>query len=116
MQAPMVGTWDVQLHQVRPFTIHGDLYYEVHVTRRDDPVPQMVALRIPQHVLPQTPLPNEAYRITFLMGQVTAAQKITWHPQNSYKTEKFVTNLAMRGHYNVALARSRENADRRRYD
>lgn len=76
MQPPMIGTWDVLLHEVKPFTIHGDLYYEVHVVRTSDPVPKMLALRIPQHAVPTPPLGGETWRITFLMGQVTAAEKI----------------------------------------
>ena len=77
MQPPMVGNWNIQLHAVRPFTIHGDVYYEVHAIRTDDPLQQMFALRIPQHLVMQPPATGESWRLTFLMGQVTGAVKIT---------------------------------------
>ena len=76
MQPPMVGTWDVELHHVRPFTIHGDIYYEVHVIRTDDPANKMLSLRIPQHAIAPPPLPGQHWRLTFLMGQVTTAEKL----------------------------------------
>ena len=48
MPLPMLGNWSVEVKAVRPFTIHGDLYYEVHVVNPDDSA-QLVALRIPEH-------------------------------------------------------------------
>ena len=77
MQPPMIGTWDVELHQVRPFTIHGDLYYEVHAMRLAEPVQMLVAIRIPQHAAATPPTSGERWRLSFLMGQVTSAEKIT---------------------------------------
>jgi hypothetical protein len=47
MNAPMVGSWSVQVKEVRPFTIHGDLYYELHVTRTDVAHTDLLAIRVP---------------------------------------------------------------------
>jgi hypothetical protein len=74
MNAPMVGNWQVEVKAVRPFTIHGDLYYELHVVRRDDPGGQMLALRVPQHATRGAPQPGDRLEVTFLMGQVTSAR------------------------------------------
>ena len=53
MNAPMVGSWVVDVQAVQPFTIHGDLYYELHVTRRDDAAGgQVLALKVPAHAIP----------------------------------------------------------------
>lgn len=72
MQTPMVGTWDVTIHNVKPFTIHGDVYYEVHIVRTDDAENRLLALRIPQHAAKTVPQSGETWQLTFLMGQVTA--------------------------------------------
>lgn len=37
MNAPLAGSWSVEVRAVRPYAIHGDLYYELHVVRTDDP-------------------------------------------------------------------------------
>ena len=76
MNAPMVGSWSVQVSEVRPFTIHGDLYYELHVTRLDSPSSDLLAIRVPQHALAGSPKPGDKLSIAFLMGQVTTAQRI----------------------------------------
>ena len=76
MNAPMVGNWLVEVKAVRPFTIHGDLYYELHVARTDEPEGQVFALRVPQHATQGVPQPGERLEVTFLMGQVTAAKPI----------------------------------------
>jgi len=75
MQPPMVGSWTVRVHAVRPFTIHGDLYYELHVTRTDEPQPTGFALRVPQHATAREPAPDQTLVVTFLMGQVTSARE-----------------------------------------
>jgi hypothetical protein len=75
MNAPMVGSWVVDVQAVRPFTIHGDLYYELHVTRRDDDAGgQVLALKVPAHATSGTPAAGQTLSVTFLMGQVTAAK------------------------------------------
>jgi hypothetical protein len=76
MDAPMVGSWSVEVKAVRPFTIHGDLYYELHVVRLDDPAPQPLALRLPRHAVVTEPKRGDRLNVTFLMGQVTAAKPV----------------------------------------
>jgi hypothetical protein len=66
----MIGTWTVDVKAVRPFTIHGDLYYELHVTRPEQPE-QGLAIRVPQHAAQAEPQPGQRLVLTFLMGQVT---------------------------------------------
>jgi hypothetical protein len=72
MQTPMVGTWTVNVKAVRPFTIHSDLYYELHVTRDEAP-DQVLAVRVPQHAFTSEPQAGVRLTLTFLMGQVTSA-------------------------------------------
>jgi hypothetical protein len=74
MNAPMVGSWRVEVKAVRPFTIHGDLYYELHVVRTDEAGGQVLALRVPQHATLGVPQAGDRLEVTFLMGQVTAAR------------------------------------------
>lgn len=73
--APMLGNWPVQVRSVRPFTIHSDLYYELHVFRLDEPTGQLLAIRVPQHAVTEEPKPGDKLTLTFLMGQVTSARK-----------------------------------------
>ncbi len=74
MQTPMVGSWIVTVHAIRPFTIHGDLYYELHVTKDTDD--NVLALRVPEHAC-STPLTSGIRaELTFLMGQVTAVKTL----------------------------------------
>jgi hypothetical protein len=72
----MIGSWQVQVHGVRPYTIHGDLYYELQVTRLDANEPHGYAVRVPQHAATQQPQPGDRLEITFLMGQITAAKPL----------------------------------------
>jgi hypothetical protein len=75
MQPPMVGSWQVRVDAVRPFTIHGDLYYELHVVRTDAPAGGMTfVVRVPQHATSGEPQAGQQLEITFLMGQVTSAK------------------------------------------
>ena len=76
MNAPMVGSWRVEVRAVRPFTIHGDLYFELHVVRTDEPGGQVLALRVPQHATPGVVQPGDELEVTFLMGQVTSARYV----------------------------------------
>lgn len=73
---PMLGNWSVQVRSAKPFTIHGDLYYELHVFRLDDPTGQLLALRVPQHAVKEQPQPGDRLTVSFLMGQVTSAVKV----------------------------------------
>ena len=71
----MVGSWSVEVKAVRPFTIHGDVYYELHVVRLDDPAGQSVlAVRVPRHAVDSEPKAGDRLSVTFLMGQVTSAK------------------------------------------
>ena len=70
----MVGSWKVRVHAIRPFTIHGDLYYELQVTRHDAP-DEPLAVRVPQHACGEIAVADDV-ELTFLMGQVTAAKKV----------------------------------------
>ena len=77
IQPPMIGTWDVQVLASRPFTIHGDLYYELQARRIEEQSNNAYVLRVPQHAVQSPPQMGEKLRLTFLMGQITAAQRIT---------------------------------------
>ena len=69
MSFPLAGSWTVRVSDVRPFTIHGDLYYELHGTHVEDG--SGVVLRVPQHASPTPPAAGQQLSVTFLMGQVT---------------------------------------------
>jgi hypothetical protein len=76
MNAPMMGTWSVEILAVKPFSIHGDQYYELRVRRTDDAAaPSAFALKVPQHAV-EGGAPRVGHRATvqFLMGQVTAVK------------------------------------------
>ena len=75
-QTPMVGSWSVEVKAVKPFTIHGDLYYELHVMRLDGAAGELLAIRVPQHAVAQPPETGQRLAVTFLMGQVTGAKVI----------------------------------------
>jgi hypothetical protein len=75
MQPPIAGDWPVEVRAARPFTIHGDLYYELHVVRTDDPSGGQTTLRVPQHAFDGQPSPGDRLVLSFLMGQVTAARR-----------------------------------------
>ena len=76
MNAPMVGSWSVEVKAVNPFAIHGDLYYELIVHRLDDPSKATLALRVPRHAVTGTPQPGDKLAVSFLMGQFTAAKPL----------------------------------------
>ena len=72
MQFPLAGSWTIEVDAARPFTIHGDLYYELTGTRVDDPAAAgPVVLKVPQHATAGEPAAGQTLRVTFLMGQVT---------------------------------------------
>ena len=74
MQLPMVGTLTVEVLGARAFTIHGDLYYEIHVENPEAP-DQVIGIRVPQHAIEGAPAAGEKLVLTFLMGQVTEAKR-----------------------------------------
>jgi hypothetical protein len=76
-QPPMIGSWQVLVHSVRPYTIHSDLYYELQVTRVDVAEPHGYAVRVPQHAATQPPQVGDRLELTFLMGQITSAKMLS---------------------------------------
>jgi hypothetical protein len=74
MPPPMIGSWSVEVMGVRPFTIHGDLYFEV-VVEEPEAAGRMIGLRVPQHAIDGEPRVGERLVVTFLMGQVTQAKR-----------------------------------------
>lgn len=71
---PLAGSWTVRVGEVRPFTIHGDVYYEIQGTRADDG--SALVLRVPQHAAKPAPTAGQTVAVTFLMGQVTELKPI----------------------------------------
>jgi len=69
----MVGSWVVEVLDVKPFTIHGDLYYELQVKRLEDDGGRTLVVRVPRHAAKAEPLRGQRMEMTFLMGQVTGA-------------------------------------------
>jgi hypothetical protein len=67
MQFPMAGSWTVTIREVRPFTIHGDMYYELVV----DHDAGTANLRVPSHAVAGGLVVDSAVTVSFLLGQVT---------------------------------------------
>lgn len=76
MQPPMIGSWTVRVEGVRPFTIHGDLYYELQAVRANDPEGNRLSIKIPQHATQSEPQSGQTVLIKFLMGQVTEVRPV----------------------------------------
>jgi hypothetical protein len=76
MQFPMTGSWSVDVKAVRPFTIHGDIYWELHVTRIDAP-DGAATRRVPQHAAKVEPVAGQRLSVSFLLGQVTSVAVIS---------------------------------------
>lgn len=76
MQPPMMGSWTVEVKAVRPFTIHGDLYYELDVVRVDEGVESGFRLRVPEHATNSPPVEGVWVVIEFLMGQVMSVKVV----------------------------------------
>jgi hypothetical protein len=74
MNAPLTGTWTAHLQAIRPFNIHGDPYYELYITKDDQP-DQVLALRVAKHAIQSPILQGDTITLTFLMGQVTNVTK-----------------------------------------
>ncbi len=60
----------MEVKTVRPFAIHGDIYWELQVDRLDAPGEQAL-LRVPQHAAKTEPIAGQKISVSFLMGQVT---------------------------------------------
>jgi hypothetical protein len=76
MNAPMVGSWSIEVKAVKPFTIHGDLYYELHVVKTDDAAGATFAIKVPQHAADEMPQVGQRFMASFLMGQVTQLKQL----------------------------------------
>ena len=77
MNAPMFGTWSVEVKEVRPFAIHGDQYFELHVKCAESSEESLVSLKVPQHALKgQMPQEGDRLNVSFLAGQVTSVKKL----------------------------------------
>lgn len=74
MSFPIVGSWIVRVEATRPFAIHGDRYFEMQITRLDEPSATQSIVRIPELAIVGAPLVGERYSITFLMGQITSVK------------------------------------------
>ena len=74
MSLPMIGTWTVTVNALRPFTIHGDEYVELHVTRVDEDRSSHL-VRVPKHAMKAPVEAGARVTLTFLMGQVTGAKR-----------------------------------------
>jgi len=74
MNPPMFGNWSVEVVEVRPFSIHGDSYYELHIVRVEDREGPVIALKVAPHSIKGGAMPKERDRLTvsFLAGQVTS--------------------------------------------
>jgi hypothetical protein len=71
MQFPMIGNWSVRITDVRSFSIHADVYYEIQADRLDDGSNTAMTLRVPQHATASLPVAGQNATVTFLLGQVT---------------------------------------------
>ncbi len=74
MSFPIVGSWIIRIEATRPFSIHGDRYFEMQITRLDEPTETPSIVRIPEHAIAGAPCVGQRYSITFLMGQITAVK------------------------------------------
>lgn len=71
----MTGSWIVDVMAVRPFTIHGDIYWELTVVRPED-ANTGILLRVPQHAAKAEPIAGQRLSVRFLMGQVTGVAPV----------------------------------------
>jgi hypothetical protein len=75
MNAPMFGSWSVQVSEIRPFAIHGDPYYELLVSRMDNRADFPVSLKVAHHAFKSSvPKAGDRVHISFLAGQVTSVK------------------------------------------
>ena len=72
----MIGSWTIRVQAVRPFSIHGDLYYELHAVRANDPSGAPFSIKLPRHASAGEPQPGQTLLVKFLMGQVTEAKVV----------------------------------------
>jgi hypothetical protein len=72
----MIGSWTVQVKAVRPFSIHGDQYYELQAVRTNDVSGELFSIKLPQHAIASVPQAGQTLLVKFLMGQVTDAKPV----------------------------------------
>jgi len=73
----MIGSWTVLVKAVRPFSIHGDLYFELQAVRTNDVSAQPLSIKLPRHAIAGEPQAGQTLLVKFLMGQVTEAKPVT---------------------------------------
>ena len=72
----MFGSWLVEVKEVRPFAIHGDQYFELHVAKAEDREGSVVSVKVPQHAIKgKIPEAGDRLHLSFLAGQVTSAKQ-----------------------------------------
>ena len=76
MQPPMIGSWTIRVEAVKPFTIHGDQYYELHAVRTNNAQGEPFSLKVPRHALAGEPAAGQVLLVKFLMGQITEAKPV----------------------------------------
>ena len=81
MNLPMIGVLAVRVHQVKPYEIHGDRYYQLIVTldgalENDLASTDAAAIPVPQHAVAGEPKVGDRLNVTFLMGQVTGVKRM----------------------------------------
>ncbi len=76
----MIGSWTILVKAVRPFSIHGDQYYELQAVRTNDAAGQAFSIKLPQHATAGVPQIGQTLLVKFLMGQVTEAKPVATTP------------------------------------
>lgn len=54
----------MEVKGVRPFTIHGDIYWELQAVRVDAPAGELL-LRVPQHAAKTEPVAGQRLSVSF---------------------------------------------------
>jgi hypothetical protein len=70
------GSREGVLHKLQPISIHGQLSYDVHYRFADEPDGQMRVARVGPEAIGQGLEEGERIRLDFLVGVVTAIQKV----------------------------------------
>jgi len=83
MPIPMMGRLEVEVVEVAPVSIHGDVYHDVtgriRVAGSDDE-PRAARLRLPSHVTrARVPEPGDRLEVSLLMGQIDGVRFLEDH-------------------------------------
>lgn len=70
---PLVGSVEVEVHEARGTSIHGDLYVDLLVA---PPAAAPIPLRVAQSALDAMPQRGERLRLHLLMSQVDRVERI----------------------------------------